>query len=338
MALTDLTEPQAVRSAIAEFRSLGQAAFLEKYGFGNARGWMLVAEDGDRFDAKALAGAAHAYQHPTLGPLKWSEFHGGNETARKLRALGFVVEEPPPRNPPWTRDELILALDLYMRHRPNFPGPKHHEVVSLSGLLNRVPRQPTTVAAATYRNPNGVAMKLQNFRRLDPAQRGRGLPAGAKDEAEVWRVYAADLIRLRQLAATIRLGIEELESHTVRDLEGEEEAEEGSVVTQLHRIRERNRAIVSKRKAQALRQHGALRCEACGFVYAEAYGERGQNFVECHHVKPLSEIRPGERTRLTDLALLCANCHRMIHVARPWLTILELHELVNLGSRRKERS
>jgi 5-methylcytosine-specific restriction protein A len=35
--------------------------------------------------------------------------------------------------------------------------------------------------------------------------------------------------------------------------------------------------------------------------------------LECHHRKPLASLRPGQRTRLSDLALVCPNCHRMLH-------------------------
>jgi hypothetical protein len=42
------------------------------------------------------------------------------------------------RNPPWSRDELILALDLYMRLR-NTPIAKNaEEIVELSGFLGRM--------------------------------------------------------------------------------------------------------------------------------------------------------------------------------------------------------
>ena len=58
---------------------------------------------------------------------------------------------------------------------------------------------------------------------------------------------------------------------------------------------------------------GALRCEGCGFDFAATYGELGHGFAECHHVVPLADLRAGSRTRLSDLVILCANCHRMIH-------------------------
>ena len=42
------------------------------------------------------------------------------------------------RNPPWSRDELILALDLYLRFSGNPPGKGSAEVVGLSEVLNRM--------------------------------------------------------------------------------------------------------------------------------------------------------------------------------------------------------
>jgi len=68
MALADLTE-DSVRRALAQFRELGRDAFLERYGFGKARGYFVV--DGDLLcDSKAIAGAAHGFLRgmAPLGP------------------------------------------------------------------------------------------------------------------------------------------------------------------------------------------------------------------------------------------------------------------------------
>ena len=59
MGLSDLTIP-AVSQAIEEFDQLKRKAFLKKYGFGQARGY-LVVKDGRTYDSKAIAGAAHGY-------------------------------------------------------------------------------------------------------------------------------------------------------------------------------------------------------------------------------------------------------------------------------------
>jgi 5-methylcytosine-specific restriction protein A len=46
------------------------------------------------------------------------------------------------RNPSWTRDELILAPDLYFRHNPARMSETHPSVVELSRLLNKLPIHP----------------------------------------------------------------------------------------------------------------------------------------------------------------------------------------------------
>ena len=56
-----------------------------------------------------------------------------------------------------------------------------------------------------------------------------------------------------------------------------------------------------------------MECEICNFNYSKKYGERGKGFIECHHKVPLHKLKPNTKTKLSDLALLCANCHRMIH-------------------------
>jgi 5-methylcytosine-specific restriction protein A len=73
---------------------------------------------------------------------------------------------------------------------------------------------------------------------------------------------------------------------------------------------------------------GSLVCEVCKFDFAQQYGERGQGYIECHHVEP--PHIGGEKARsVKDLALLCSNCHRMINTKPPWPTPGELRELIN---------
>ena len=58
-------------------------------------------------------------------------------------------------------------------------------------------------------------------------------------------------------------------------------------------------------------------------------GDRGKNYIECHHNTPVSGLNEGDVTKLSDLTLLCSNCHRIIHRKKPWLTIDELREIFN---------
>ena len=92
MPLDDIQNPRSVLDAVAEFKRIGRDAFLGKYGFGKAREYYLLV-DGERFDSKAILGAAHGYEFPNLGPLPHHQFSGGAATVeRKLREFGFTVE------------------------------------------------------------------------------------------------------------------------------------------------------------------------------------------------------------------------------------------------------
>jgi hypothetical protein len=109
------------------------------------------------------------------------------------------------------------------------------------------------------------------------------------------------------------------------DLEEDEyETEEGKAKLRLHKIRERDRILVRKAKERFIRVNGGLFCEACHFSFSEVYGI---NYVEAHHKKPLSQIRAGEKTKESDLGMLCANCHRAVHRIEsedPWRQLLNL--------------
>jgi predicted HNH restriction endonuclease len=78
---------------------------------------------------------------------------------------------------------------------------------------------------------------------------------------------------------------------------------------------------VEQVKKLALKQNGQLLCQVCKFNFAEWYGEIGEGFIECHHTRPLSALTKGRKTKPSEVALVCSNCHRMIQRKRPWLTM-----------------
>jgi len=94
------------------------------------------------------------------------------------------------------------------------------------------------------------------------------------------------------------------------------EALEGQArkVMVLHRRRERR-----LRQAKILQAMGSgdgrLQCEVkgCGFDFFETYGDLGEEFAFVHHLKGLAERRKPSQTKLEDLAIVCGNCHAMIH-------------------------
>ena len=204
MALSDLTV-EGVERAMVEFDRMGRESFLADFGFGQARGYFLI-RGGRRYDSKALVGVAHGYDRPDLGPLLPKDFSGGEATvAGLLESLGFEVERPS-RNPPWAEQELILALDLYLR--AGLLGVTDNSVTDLSRVLTTLTIHSRRSGDDRFRNPNSVKLKLANFAALDPNYADLGMTHGGTGDADVWDRYASDEDMLAEAAAAIREGNE----------------------------------------------------------------------------------------------------------------------------------
>lgn len=223
----------------------------------------------------------------------------------------------------WTRDEIILALELYLSR--GTLDSSTTEVRALSTELKSLPLHPIADRASNFRNDASIAFKLLNLATLDPAYDRPGFQAVSRVDREVWDFFGRDLERTRVAAAAIRaaslLGLQPSSE------EEENFADEGALLYRLHRARERNRSLVMKKKAQTVGRGVPLDCEVCGFNFERVYGKQAAEYIECHHRRPLSLSGPTT-TRLEDLALLCANCHSAIRASRPWLSVEELSELV----------
>jgi len=95
-----------------------------------------------------------------------------------------------------------------------------------------------------------------------------------------------------------------------------------------HIVRERNPNVVRIAKEKFRSEHNKLYCEVCKFSFVDKYGEIGEDFIEGHHIIPVSEMREGDTTEPEDIILLCSNCHRMVHRKRPWLKRYELEKII----------
>jgi predicted HNH restriction endonuclease len=112
------------------------------------------------------------------------------------------------------------------------------------------------------------------------------------------------------------------------NIDPEFSAPEGDLKVRSHRQRERSRELVTMAKLVFKKQNqGRLFCEVCGFNFGEAY--EAPDFIEVHHRIPLRDLKPGAKTKLSDLAMVCANCHRMLHRGHPWPTVEGLKYKIN---------
>ncbi|MGJ9404564.1 HNH endonuclease [Arthrobacter sp. KK5.5] len=234
-----------------------------------------------------------------------------------------------PKRAPWTTDEIILASDLVRKNQWRGLDDRNADVRELSALLRAHPFNPTVASDdPKYRNPSGVARKTWDIATSHPEYKGKQT-RGNKLDGIVLGEFLADPAGMARLAASIREGLRAgivPDEAQLEDL-GEFEAPEGRVASILHNRRERNPKL-RRRKLDSVRKAGhPIACEVCAFDFAEAYGQRGRDYIEVHHVLPLS-ISGETTTRLSDLALLCSNCHRVLHRTRPWITPADLRRIV----------
>jgi 5-methylcytosine-specific restriction protein A len=238
------------------------------------------------------------------------------------------------RNPPWVIDELLLALDVYVRVPDARQSKSHPEVVALSQALRSLPLPLERPDPQRFRNVNGAFLKLQNFKSIDPEYTadGRvGMRRGVSDrEQQIWDRYANRHDELRALAQHIRDGLtaQQLPAQPEEDEEG---VLEGRIVWRLHRQRERSPSKVAQKKARMRAALGELRCEVCDFSETQAterFGALTGDIFECHHTKPLHTLTGTTRTRVGDLAVLCPTCHRSMHRVEPPITVSAMRSRV----------
>jgi predicted HNH restriction endonuclease len=134
----------------------------------------------------------------------------------------------------------------------------------------------------------------------------------------------------------IKSGTDELgrlwEQHVSRvsppSADDEDAAFEGRLSLALRRHRAREKWLRRQKIEEAKRLTGGrLRCDVpdCEFDFFVVYGEIGRDFAHVHRKKPLSDWTRPSKTKLNELAIVCANCHAMIHrggECRPMETLL----------------
>ena len=103
-----------------------------------------------------------------------------------------------------------------------------------------------------------------------------------------------------------------------------------------NRMRLHLRVERNPRLSKMVKRLQGTTCKACGFNFGEVYGSLGAGYIEAHHITPLAQLPKDRAVPLNprkDFTVLCANCHRMIHLHKTPLTLAELEHVL-----RTERS
>jgi 5-methylcytosine-specific restriction enzyme A len=324
VTLSDVTRPAAL-AAIRECDRLGREEFLRSTGYPRTRSYVLEY-DGRSYDSTAIAAYAHRVATGVL--LVPSALSTRDQTAAmRLRELDFEVRVR--RNPDWSRDEIILACSLVEQNGWRQLDDDDPRVTELSRLLQTPAIHPIDGRRSNFRNPAGVSRKTADIATRHPGYQGRPTNGNRLDR-EVLQLFLDDPGEMRSQAEGIRdilLAWGPNRSALLDPDFDDAGAEEGGLLLREHLRRERDPKLKARKIKSAKRRGQAVACEACGFDFHRTYGQRGLDYIECHHRTPLG-VTGKVRTRLDDLALVCSNCHRMIHRSKDWLTVTQLKALI----------
>ena len=116
---------------------------------------------------------------------------------------------------------------------------------------------------------------------------------------------------------------------TGREIDLPASALEGAVQMRTHLRRERSPALVEAKRRSYRAENGGLQCQVCAMLESQLPRALAEACFEVHHLQPLAARAAPVETRLDELAIVCANCHRMLHRSQPMLTVPELSRLIN---------
>lgn len=211
----------------------------------------------------------------------------------------------------WTEDEVLVVADVVDRWEWAGVRATSEVAMELSALLQAARIHPVDGRPEDFRSSSSVQRKAEDIRTLHPGYKGVPTRGGTLTAAVVER-WLRDPVAGRRDAAVARRLMENGES-IEPSTDQESAASEGRLIAAWVRRRERDPAI-RRRKLEHLAKTGRPRdCEVCGFNFDRVYGaDHAVGYVEVHHVVPL-HVSGLTTTRLDDLVVLCANCHRMLH-------------------------
>ena len=206
----------------------------------------------------------------------------------------------------FTRDEVILSLDVLYSSSERLT-PESDEIVSLCGLLQRLPIHPLDNRRTDFRNHTGVNRQIALFK--SSCKTGRRDPNVGQMFFTVAYEFENDLDRLHSIAESIRKNERHFTSRFGADSEGES-FPEGILLGHLHRVIERRdgqKALLAKR------------CSICQIEPEGLYQPCGQ-LLEQHLVVDPVDLDGNQRYKQDDFITVCPNCHAALHKYRPWLT------------------
>lgn len=223
----------------------------------------------------------------------------------------------------WSVEETILALDYYLTHKGRIPFLKGADLRDLTEVIQQYNSH---FSDGNVRSQASIEMKISNFKSIDsePINGSKGLSQYSLLDYELFMHYRNRINDLEEAVSQIKAS---MSNTSGRSLPSIKQTTEGGYKLVTHKIIERNPNFIKKFKLAMLDIEGKLSCSVCEFDFEDFYGDIGHSFIECHHLIPISKYEGPHAINKDDLALVCSNCHSMLHKSLA-ITIDELRMIV----------
>lgn len=207
----------------------------------------------------------------------------------------------------FTRDEVILALDVLYRAKDQKVSVDMPEMVDLSALLQRLPIHPLENRRTEFRNVSGVTRQLMQFR--SNCITGNKNPHVGIKFFSIAFEFENRPNELHQIAEAIRRNEPYYHPGFGNRME-DVGFPEGILLGHLHRLIE-----VRDGGKLALADH----CAICQLRPALIY-QPCEGLLQPHLLVPPAEMDGGKKYHDQDFITVCPTCHATLHRLRPWHT------------------
>lgn len=212
-------------------------------------------------------------------------------------------------NARWTRDEVILGLDVLFSTQSKGLSVESDSIIELSKLLNELPIIPESERDETFRNPAGVRRQLLTFewglrKNKKPVHVGQVFYTVFED-------FNQDIETIKKISSSIIKNKKTIKKIGFSSIDRASFFYEGMLLFNVHRYIEQRQGLRFSKKVE--------RCNLCSISPRSVYAiDEDASFLEPHLLVPPEEMEPEMRLTEKDFIILCPNCHKVLHQLRPW--------------------
>lgn len=208
-------------------------------------------------------------------------------------------------NERFTRDEVILALDVLYSSSSETVDAKSIDMKELSILLNDLPIYSKKGRRRSFRSPTGIAKQIKLMQ--------SNIRTGKKDPnvGQLFFEIAFEFYDRREELHQIATAIRKNEQFFFSEFGGTNEDEgfpEGVLLGHLH-------CIIEKRDGSKVTL--ADHCEICD-IKPDQYYWKCESLLQAHLLVPPVEISGEVKYKEDCFITVCPNCHAALHRIRPW--------------------